>query len=159
MSHASTSVGIPDLTLTSTITVNTVPGTPTALTVTPGTADTGGVTQAVATWTAPSSTPAITSYDYSFDGTNWTTTGSASATYTITGLSKYTSYTFYIRARNTYGPGAGSTGASFTTFGGRYGVYNGTSFVDKYAQKYDGSAWSNAPIREYIGTTWEYTDR
>lgn len=157
LSHASTSVGIPDITLTSTITVNTVPGTPTALTVTPGTAATS-VTQAVASWTAPSSTPGITDYEYSFDGSNWTSTGSTNATYTATGLSKYTSYTIHIRARNTWGVG-GSTSASFTTFGGRYAVYDGSTWVDKYAQKYDGSTWSNAPIREYIGTTWEYTDR
>jgi hypothetical protein len=157
LSHASTSVGIPDITLTSSITVNTVPGTPTGLTVTPGTAATS-VTQAVASWTAPSSTPGITDYEYSFNGSSWTSTGSTSATYTATGLSKYTLYTIYIRARNTWGVGA-STSASFTTFGGRYAVYNGSTWVDKYAQKYDGSTWSNAPIREYVGTTWEYTDR
>lgn len=159
LSHASTSVGIPNITLTSNITVKTVPGQPTGLTVTPGTADTGGVTQAVATWTAPASDPAVTTYQYSFDNTNWTSTASTSTTFTITGLNKYTDYNFYIRARNIYGVGAASTVASFKTFGGRYAVYNGTTFVDKYAQKYNGSTWSDAPIREYNGTIWDYTDR
>jgi len=135
-----------------------VPNAPQSLSVTPQTASTA-VTQAVATWSAPSSDggSAITSYEYSIDGTNWTN-NSTSLSATVTSLNKYVSYTFYVRAVNVAGNST-STTASFTTFGGRYGVYNGTSFVDKYAQKYDGSAWSNAPIRKYNGTTWEYTDR
>lgn len=239
LSHASTSVGIPDLTLTSSPTVYTVPGAPTSLSATPGNAsvalswvapsyvgsgtvnyalyrgatlvynstgtsftDTGlangtsysytvyasntwgtggvsntatttprtvpnapqtltvtpGVTRAAASWSAPSSNggSAITSYEYSLDGTNWTN-NSTSLSAAITSLSKYSSYTFYVRAVNVAGNST-STTASFTTFGGRYAVYNGTTFVYKYAQKYDGSAWSDAPVRVYNGTIWEYTE-
>ncbi|CAB4153063.1 Fibronectin type III [uncultured Caudovirales phage] len=135
-----------------------VPTAPQSLSVTPGTAGTS-VTQASASWSAPSSNggSAIIRYEYSIDGSNWTD-NSTSLSATITSLSKYSSYTFYVRAVNAVGNSTAAT-ASFTTFGGRYAVYDGTGFVDKYAQKYDGSAWSNAPIREYNGTTWDYTDR
>ena len=135
-----------------------VPNAPQSLSVTPGTASTA-VTQAVATWSAPSSNggSAIIRYEYSTDGTNWTN-NSTSLSATVTSLSKYASYTFYVRAVNAVGNST-STTASFTTFGGRYAVYSGSVWIDKYAQKYDGSSWSNAPVRKYNGTTWDYTDR
>lgn len=158
ISYANTAVGLPNITLTTSFTTTTVPGTPTGLTVTPGTAATS-VTQAVASWTAPASNPAITSYEYSFDGSTWTTTGSTGATYTATGLSKYTSYTIYIRARNTWGAG-GSTSATFTTFGGRYAVYNGSDWVDKYVVGiYGGGTPVSTPVLTFDGTTWVYTNR
>jgi len=136
----------------------TVPNAPQSLSVTPGTASTA-VTQATASWSAPSSNggSAITRYEYSIDGTNWTN-NSTGLSATVTSLNKYASYTFYVRAVNVAGNST-STTASFTTFGGRYAVYDGSAWVDKYAQKYDGSTWSNAPIKKYNGTTWEYTDR
>lgn len=145
-------------TVSGTTTAASAPTAPQSLSVTPGTAATS-VTQASASWSAPSSNggSAIIRYEYSIDGSNWTD-NSTSLSATITSLSKYSSYTFYVRAVNAVGNSTAAT-TSFTTFGGRYAVYDGTGFVDKYAQKYDGSAWSNAPIREYNGTIWDYTDR
>jgi hypothetical protein len=156
--YASNTWGTGGVSNTASATTFNVPSAPQSLSVTPGTAATA-VTQAVASWSAPSSNggSAITIYEYSIDGTNWTN-NSTNLSATVTSLNKYASYTFYVRAVNAVGTGSQTT-ASFTTFGGRYAVYDGSAWVDKYAQKYDGSTWSNAPIKKYNGTTWEYTDR
>ena len=65
----------------------TVPDTVTTLAATPGN------TQVALTWTAPADGgAAITSYDYRVNGGTWTTTGSASPGYTVTGLTNGVSY-------------------------------------------------------------------
>lgn len=82
----------------------TTPGAPTGLAATPNDG------QLTLTWTAPAITggSAIQHYEYSLDGVNWTSTGSADTSYTITGLTNGKSYTVKVRAVNGKG--------------GRYGI-------------------------------------
>ncbi|MDA8777357.1 fibronectin type III domain-containing protein [Pontimonas sp.] len=59
---------------------------------------------------------AITDYEYSFDGSSWTSFGSASAgTKTISGLSNGTAYTVRVRAVNGNGNGVSATAGSSST--------------------------------------------
>ena len=91
------------------------PGVPTAVELVPGDA-----TLSVS-WEAPSQGGApITDYEYSTDGTTWITCSSTSTSATILNDSSGTplvngqEYTVRIRAKNTNGPGPGSTGTSQT---------------------------------------------
>lgn len=54
------------------------------------------------TWPAGADNVAVTSYETSLDGTNWTDRGNV-LTYTQTGLSASTSYTFRVRAKDAAG--------------------------------------------------------
>ena len=91
-------------------TPSTTPGAPTGLTAT------AGNTRVELSWTAPADTggSAITGYEYQQDGGSWVSTGSTNASYTKTGLSNGTSYSFKIRATNANGSGAESSAASAT---------------------------------------------
>jgi mannan endo-1,4-beta-mannosidase len=62
---------------------------------------------------------AISNYEYSFNGSSWTTLSPADATspVTIGGLTQNTAYTVYLRAVNAGGSGPASSVLSFTTPG------------------------------------------
>ena len=69
-------------------------------------------------FTAPSHTggAAVSDYEYSFDGSTWTSFGTASAgTETISGLTNGTAYTVRVRAVNANGNGVSVTAGSATT--------------------------------------------
>jgi len=55
------------------------------------------------TWTASTDDTAVTTYDVYVDGTYYTNTGSDATTFTVTGLSPETSYTFTILAKDAAG--------------------------------------------------------
>jgi titin len=90
----------------------TVPGVPTDLQATPGDGQVG------LTWTAPADGGAtITSYTVGYKPTadsSWSTTTSASASKTVTGLTNGTSYDFKVLAHNSVGDGAYSGVVSAT---------------------------------------------
>lgn len=90
------------------------PSVPTSIVTPTGTNLTA--TSVYISWSAPISNggSAISTYDYSLNGTTWTTTGAtASVTLTTTGS---TAYSFYVRANNYGGMvGTASTAISFTT--------------------------------------------
>ena len=97
-----------------TIAVRTAPTAPTSV------SPTAGALQASLTWAAPSSaggTP-VTGYlvEYKASGGSWVTatanTGSATTSYTVTGLSAGTTYTFRVSAINNAGTSAASTESS-----------------------------------------------
>lgn len=79
------------------------PGTPTASSIT--------VSTATITWTAAAGT--ITGYQYSINSSAWTSSGTG-LSFSLTGLSPNTSYTFQVRAVGAGGYGAASS-VSFTT--------------------------------------------
>lgn len=96
------------------VTLPTVPGAPTALSSTAGNA------QVPLTWTAPASNggSAITGYvvEWTPSGGSATTvnTGSATASYTKTGLANGTAYTFRVAAINSVGTGPYSSSVTVT---------------------------------------------
>ncbi|PIB32323.1 hypothetical protein BFP78_10800 [Gaetbulibacter sp. 5U11] len=58
-------------------------------------------------WTASTDDTAVTTYDVYVDGTYYTNTGSDATTFTVTGLSAETSYTFTILAKDAAGNSSG----------------------------------------------------
>ena len=88
------------------VTPNVTPDPPTNLTATRGN------TTALLSYTAPSGT--ITNYQYSLDnGSNWTSIGVVTS-YTVTGLTNGTTYTFIVRAQNVIGYGSATSPVTVT---------------------------------------------
>ena len=94
-----------------TATPATTPAAPTALTVVTGNQ------QVRLSWTAPTNTGGanITGYEYSQDnGSSWSATNATTTSYTVTGLTNGTTYTFQVRAVNKKGNGAESAAKTAT---------------------------------------------
>ena len=89
-----------------------IPNTPAAPTSLVATAGDG---QTTISFTAGSSgASAITDYQYSLDGTTFTSTGNTTSPVTISGLTNGTTYSIYLRAVNTQGSGTASSSVSVT---------------------------------------------
>jgi len=89
------------------------PSAPAGITITPG-----NESLVVSITAGSANGAAITDYEYSTDGgTTWTSAGTATGPFTITGLTGGTSYTVQVRAVNSVGPGTGTsaTGTPATT--------------------------------------------
>lgn len=79
---------------------------------------TAGNQQVALSWTAPSDGGSeITRYEYQQDAGDWTTTGGTGTTFTKTGLTNDTAYSFKVRAVNSVGNGAESASVSATPEG------------------------------------------
>ena len=119
------------------VTPRTVPGVPTSVTATAGNG------QATINWQPPSSNggSAITGYDVSRDGINWTRVGSTARSHTFTGLTNGTSVTLRVRAVNIAGNGAAVTAPAPTLTV----LPSALSFL---------SSASNANINVTSNTTW-----
>ena len=89
--------------------IPTIPASPTSLVATAGDGQTS------ISFTAGSSgASAITDYEYSLDGTTFTSIGATTSPVTISGLINSTTYTIYLRAVNTQGSGTASSSVSVT---------------------------------------------
>ena len=89
-----------------------IPNTPAAPTSLVATAGDG---QATISFTAGSSgASAITNYEYSLDGTTYSSIGVTTSPVTVTGLTNGTTYSIYLRAVNTQGSGTASSSVSVT---------------------------------------------
>lgn len=117
----------------------TAPGAPTNLTATPQD------TAVALSWTAPSNGgSAITHYEYRLStdgGSTWSSainTGSTTTSYTVTGLTNGTAYTFQVRAVNAIGPSTYSVSASATP------TASANSFPSQPGDLEDWSAYSSA---------------
>ena len=110
-------------------TAATVPGAPTDLKAE------AGDKQVKLTWTAPASDGGseITRYEVSMNGGTWKATGGTTTTYTVTGLTNGTEYTFQVRAVNGKGAGAASNEVKATPAAATYTltVINGTDSTNK----------------------------
>ena len=89
-----------------------IPNTPAAPTSLIATAGDG---QATISFTAGSGgASAITNYEYSLDGTTYSSIGVTTSPVTVTGLTNGTTYSIYLRAVNTQGSGTASSSVSVT---------------------------------------------
>ena len=89
-----------------------IPNTPAAPTSLVATAGDG---QATISFTAGSSgASAITNYEYSLDGTTYSSIGATTSPVTVTGLTNGTTYSIYLRAVNNQGSGTASSSVSVT---------------------------------------------
>ena len=111
--------------------------------------------QIALSWGAPSSNGgnAVTSYVLRNDSTVLQSTGATS--YTHTGLSPYTDYSYTVTAVNAAGEG---TQASLTikSLGGIAKIWNGTSWVTTLPKIWNGTAWVDAQARMWDGTEWKH---
>ena len=111
--------------------------------------------QITLSWGAPSSNGgnAVTSYVLRNDSTVLQSTGATS--YTHTGLSPYTDYSYTVTAVNAAGEG---TQASLTikSLGGIAKIWNGTSWVTTLPKIWNGTAWVDAQARMWDGTEWKH---
>lgn len=78
-------------------------------------AGTATTTSVPLTWTAATDNVAVTGYEYSTNGTTWTSTGSTSTSYTVTGLTANTSYTIQVRAFDAAGNKGTAASVTATT--------------------------------------------
>jgi len=146
---------------------NSFQTTDSAAPTTPGQPGFSGITasSAVATWNASTDNVGVTGYDYSLNGGAWTSTGSASASFTITGLTNGTTYTFAVRARdnagNTSSPSASNSfttidnqapsvpgqpsfsGVTVTTANANWSASSDNVGVVGYQYSLSGGAWTN----------------
>lgn len=133
----------------------TVPGAPTGLTATPD------VTSVALSWTAPTDTGGIgldlaTDYEVKRGATTLGYSGSATS-FTDTGVSPATAYTYTVAAVNSIGTGA-TDSVSTTTIGGIVRIWNGTNWTTQTAlpKVWNGSIWVTANARVWNGSTWAY---
>jgi uncharacterized repeat protein (TIGR02543 family) len=122
----------------------TVPTAPQNFTATPGDG------QVALSWTAPASDggSAITKYQVSKDnGESWTDVG-LNTTYTFTGLTNGTAYTFKVRAENSVGPGADASATATPT-----APAHTTHTVNFYS---NGSLYTSKTVigGSALGTNW-----
>ena len=105
-------------------------------------------------WGAPSSNGGNAVSSYVLRTGSTVLQNSTATSYTHTGLSPYTDYSYTVTAANAAGEG---TAASLTikTMGGIAKVWNGTAWVTTLPQVWTGAAWANAQARMYdnVGAT------
>jgi titin len=137
-------------TASTTSTPRTVPSAPTSFS-----ANAATLGQITLSWAAPSSNGGngVTSYVLRNGGTVLQNTSATS--YTHTGLSPNTDYSYTVTAANAAGEGASSS-VSATTIGGRVKIWNGSSWVTIFPQVWNGSAWVTAQARIWNGTEWKF---
>ncbi|MGA2520345.1 MAG: fibronectin type III domain-containing protein [Acidimicrobiales bacterium] len=134
----------------------TVPGAPTVTTVT---ADNGAL--GVTFTPGPNGGSTITSYQYSTDGTTWTTTGSLSSAFIITGLTNGTSYPVSVRALNIDGasPPSASVSGTPATVPGQPAITGTTRGNATISVSYSEPSTGGSPVVTYqystdAGVTW-----
>ena len=136
--------------VSTTSTPRTVPSAPTSFS-----ANASTLGQVTLSWAAPSSNGGngVTSYVLRTGGTVLQNTSATS--YTHTGLSPNTTYSYTVTAANAAGEGAASS-VSATTIGGRVKIWDGSSWVTIFPQVWNGSAWVTAQARIWTGTEWKF---
>jgi hypothetical protein len=106
-------------------------------------------------WSAPSSNggSAVTSYVLRNGATVLQNSGATS--YTHTGLSPYTDYSYTVTAANSVGEGAAAS-LTAKTMGGICKVWNGSAWVVALPKIWNGTSWVDAQARIWDGSQWKY---
>ena len=106
-------------------------------------------------WSAPASDggSAVTSYVLRNGATILQNNGATS--YTHTGLSPYTDYSYTVTAANAVGEGAAAS-LTAKTMGGICKVWNGSSWVVALPKIWNGTSWVDAQARVWDGSEWKY---
>jgi len=140
--------------VSTTSTPRTVPSAPTSFS-----ANAATLGQITLSWAAPSSNggSGVSSYVLRTGGTVLQNTSATS--YTHTGLSPNTTYSYTVTAVNAAGEGAASS-ISATTIGGRVKIWDGSSWVTIFPQVWVESggvgSWVTAQARVWNGTEWKF---
>lgn len=111
--------------------------------------------QLTLSWGAPSSNGGASVTSYVLRNGSTVLQNSTATSYTHTGLSPYTDYSYTVTAANAAGEG---TAASLTikTMGGIAKVWNGAAWVTTLPKVWDGTTWVNAQARMWNGTEWKH---
>lgn len=130
-------------------TSSTVPGTPTGLTATED------VTSISLTWVAPTDTGGVPLTGYTVKRNGVTVYNGTLNSFTDTGLSPATQYTYTVAAKNSVGTGI-ANGLIATTIGGVVGIWNGSTNVKVLPKIWNGTSWVDSNARIWNGTEWKY---
>jgi hypothetical protein len=156
--YANNSAGWSAASNTATATTVNVPTAPTSFS-----ANTSTFGQIGLSWSAPSSNggSSVTGYRLRTGSTLGSGTllyEGAGTSYTHTGLSPYTDYTYNIVAVNAAGESTSTTNAIITakSMGGICKIWNGSSWVVALPKVWNGSSWVNAQARIWDGSEWKY---
>jgi len=131
-------------------TLSTIPGTPTSFSATAV-----SESQVDLSWSAPSSDggSAITGYQIYRDAT--LISSPTGTSYSNTGLSPETSYTYTVYAVNANGSSISPATASATTqVGGKTIIFNGSVNVAVYPKIWNGSSWVTSSTKSWNGSAW-----
>ena len=106
-------------------------------------------------WSAPASDggSAVTSYVLRNGATILQNSGATS--YTHTGLSPYTDYSYTVTAANAVGEGAAAS-LTAKTMGGISKIWNGSAWVVALPKVWNGTSWVDAQARIWDGSEWKY---
>jgi len=106
-------------------------------------------------WAAPASNggSAVTSYVLRNGATVLQNTLGTS--YTHTGLSPYTDYSYTVTAANSAGEGSAAS-LTAKTMGGIGKVWNGSAWVVALPKVWNGTSWVDAQARIWNGSEWKY---
>ena len=144
-------------TSTTTTTVTTPPPPPIFAPSAPQSfaANTSTFGQISLSWAAPASNggSAVTSYVLRNGATVLQNTLGTS--YTHTGLSPYTDYSYTVTAANSAGEGSAAS-LTAKTMGGICKVWNGSTWVVALPKVWNGTSWVNAQARIWDGSEWKY---
>ena len=111
--------------------------------------------QIALSWGAPSSNGGNAVSSYVLRNGSTVLQNSIATSYTHTGLSPYTDYTYTVTAVNVAGEGTQSS-LTIKSLGGVAKVWNGTSWVTTLPKVWDGTTWVDAQARMWDGTEWKH---
>lgn len=101
-------------------------------------------------WGAPSSNGGATVTSYVVRNGTTVLQDSSATSYTHTGLSPYTDYSYTVTAKNAAGEGAAAS-LTVKSLGGIAKVWNGTTWVTTLPKVWNGTAWLDSQARMYDG--------
>lgn len=131
-------------------TPSTSPSAPTSFT-----ADNSVFGQISLSWAAPSNNGGASITSYVLRNGSTVLQNANLTSYTHTGLSPYTDYSYTVTAVNSSGEGS-TASLTIKTMGGIAKIWNGTSWVNVLPKVWNGTSWVDAQARMWNGTEWKH---